>query len=682
MGLILIIIGLVLTSQDVQAVEWKVDVLIKEWLITPEDLAITGDEIYISGNFDNRIIVLNLRGQIQRYYTIEKNRAFDNVCVDVTSEGRVYALSSQGLWELKPDGETEKVAIVPFDYIEHMMIGPNDVIYFSYNFRGGSAIATLDLDGTISNVLYPGSNRISDFDFDSHGNLIMFDAQVGQILKYTPDSGIEILASGLSQFGGGPGYLSIKDDEIYFTYQSPYHLSLRNGEVSITPLEFEGGSDFVFYNGSLYIMDVYASILYCVELDYVTVVSNRVLLDGLVPWAIDNQGDIIVGQRSDGGTSYFYNYFLDDTFSVMPNTVLTSWEFDYFTFDDFGNAYLLNHDSLVKITASGDVEYQVDFWDQDDFSDDYSWGPGIRYNPVDGKIYAYDEESNSVFMIGENGVDLFHNFSVWTKRAFLAITPKGRIYAAAIVPGFGSKVVDITNPEEEIHIWSPGEDYFWFHLDSDVEGNLYAAMGPGDQQVYFINVSEGKAVSMVTSENSSYDYGFVDPQGLAVTMSGDVVLSVPGFLLKFTRVGMMNSSLSISVSEKIVGLNRQVTVSGVISPTISSQQPVEVTLNYSDPDGVMHERTVRSISGNRYSDTFLVPSRSGRWSFQASWEGNSTISGSTSHTISLFIAEPEKTPQGIPGFPVIWVMMGILVGIIILGLQRSMIMSKFTTNDA
>ena len=132
MGLILIIIGLVLTSQDVQAVEWKVDVLIKEWLITPEDLAITGDEIYISGNFDNRIIVLNLRGQIQRYYTIEKNRAFDNVCVDVTSEGRVYALSSQGLWELKPDGETEKVAIVPFDYIEHMMIGPNDVIYFSY----------------------------------------------------------------------------------------------------------------------------------------------------------------------------------------------------------------------------------------------------------------------------------------------------------------------------------------------------------------------------------------------------------------------------------------------------------------------------------------------------------------------------------------------------------------------
>ncbi|MFC1725383.1 T9SS type A sorting domain-containing protein [candidate division KSB1 bacterium] len=506
---------------------WTMTEIIKDWLITPMDLVINREEIYVSGNLDRRIVVLNLDGQILRYYTVETSPEFDNICVGKTSQGKVLAVSSRGLWELKPDGEAEKLKSF-FLNIDHMTIGPDDGIYVCRKFDSVSKITRISLNGPFTNVVTIESNRISDIDFDPNGNLFMFDAQHGHILKYSQQQGVEIYSTALSQTGGsGPAYLTFNNAGQLYSASAQYGITLISTEGEMTPLGFHATGDLVFYEGLLYTLDIYTSTLYQINIDDTTVQTSQVLLEGTVPWYIDHQDDVIVGQRSDLFGQKFYNYYINDSVRIDPNHLLNQLQPNQYTFDDTGNIYLLFQNVLKKMTPAGIEEFSITL------PGDFHWDTRLQFNPSDDKIYYFDADLNSVISAGENGYQIYHTFSSEAERVFLTITPQGKIYAAVIMKSLMPKIIDISNPSLEIEVWKPNSNISWFQIASDNQGNLYTALGPDFQQVFYIDPSKGDAVSIIPQSTDRYDMRFVDPQGFTVTESGVVALSAPGLLVAF-----------------------------------------------------------------------------------------------------------------------------------------------------
>jgi hypothetical protein len=509
---------------------WTMTGLLKDWLVTPHDLAIHGREIYVSGNLDSRVAVINLSGQVLRYYTIEKNSQYDNVCIAVTSQGQVLAVSSKGLWELKLDGTTRKLSSLSFQ-IDHMTIGPDGNLYVSSRSQEKSRILKMGLDGATSDLLTVDSNRISDLDFDLNGNLFMADGQYGRILKYSQMQGVEIYSTGFPETASaGPFYLTFDRAGRLYTSSVESSLALVSADGTAIPLEFINISgDLIFHDGLLYTIDVYTSKLFEINIDNTTIFSKRILLDGLVPWYIDHQGEsIVVGQRGTLSGRVFFNYDITQPGRFESNPWLNSLQPDQYIFDDSGNTYLLFRRVLKKFDSTGREEFSISF------PGNFQWNTRLLYNPADGKIYYFDKDSSSVIRASAQGTETYHRFSSTVSKAFLSITKQGNIYAG-IISSEGAKLADISRSPEERVVWRPNTTFnvYWFHIDSDAKGNVYAALGPSFQDVVCIDPVKGTAVSVFGTATSRYDWGFVDPQGFTVTDSGTIVVSAPGVLLKF-----------------------------------------------------------------------------------------------------------------------------------------------------
>ncbi|MCW3988932.1 MAG: Ig-like domain-containing protein, partial [Candidatus Bathyarchaeota archaeon] len=153
--------------------------------------------------------------------------------------------------------------------------------------------------------------------------------------------------------------------------------------------------------------------------------------------------------------------------------------------------------------------------------------------------------------------------------------------------------------------------------------------------------------------------------------SGATSVGVP------VTVTKISTFVACSVSPSEVNEGDSVTVSGSISPAVSGET---VTYTYRKPDATTFTRTATTGSGGSFSDNYK-PDATGSWSVKTSWEGDSTYKESTSETVSFTVVEsepepePEKTPRGIPGFPIRSVMIGILAGVLLLGLQRTVMKS-------
>ncbi len=107
-----------------------------------------------------------------------------------------------------------------------------------------------------------------------------------------------------------------------------------------------------------------------------------------------------------------------------------------------------------------------------------------------------------------------------------------------------------------------------------------------------------------------------------------------------------SSSLSLTVSSKVVIAGRPVTIGGSISPALPDRN---VTL-YVSSGGLSWSVLTRVVtdSDGRYSYTWS-PSSGGSYSVRASWSGDANYSGADSHSFTFFVVPME------------WLMMGITV---------------------
>jgi hypothetical protein len=512
---------------------WAMKEVLKDWLITPHDLVVTDDEIYVSGNLDGRIAVLNFDGQIQRYYSIEKNPKFDNVCVGLSSDGKVYAVSSKGVWKLDPDGKTEE--LFRFSrWIDHMTFGPDDNMYIAENNGETASIVRMNLDGNRTTIAEINSSRISDLDFNADGGLFIFDLQHGYIWKYSEQKGVELYSSAFSEFGNvGPVYMTF--DLFGNLYISSINLGLVLVSASgiITPLNFFTSGDLYFKDGALYALDIYKSILFQAIINHTTISNERILIEGVVPWYIDHNKDVIVGERDDFLGRHFYNYYFTEPVRIEPNELLNHLQPDQFVFDDSGNVFVLKNNTLKKISPTGQEEFSVNIPGR------FQWDTRLHYNNSDGKVYYYDDSSNSILQADASGGRTFHIFSAKMDFIYIAITPQGRVFAS-FVASDELKLIDITDPTQEIVVYKTAAQYEYeriqiSHIASDNEGNIYAAFGPEFQKVIYFALDKFLPTPIVPLNQIRFDFGWVDPQGFTATDSGSIVLSAPGVLVEFSK---------------------------------------------------------------------------------------------------------------------------------------------------
>jgi len=99
------------------------------------------------------------------------------------------------------------------------------------------------------------------------------------------------------------------------------------------------------------------------------------------------------------------------------------------------------------------------------------------------------------------------------------------------------------------------------------------------------------------------------------------------------------TELSCFVSKDIITEGNSIVVSGSIKATLTGKT---ITLTYKKPNGSTLNRTVTTGSDGSYSDTY-TPDATGSWSVTASWDGDSTHSGTTSSSKPFMVMTTQPS---------------------------------------
>jgi len=191
----------------------------------------------------------------------------------------------------------------------------------------------------------------------------------------------------------------------------------------------------------------------------------------------------------------------------------------------------------------------------------------------------------------------------------------------------------------------------------------------GDRLVYVVSAvgSEGRYdVFMIDADGG----GMVDltsevfPAGF---LTHDPIFGPDGskvyFVGEWWDWKVLPSSISCVAAPNEVQLGGEVTASGSITPAVAG---AAVTLTYTSDAGFTRE-VISDLDG-KYSDVY-VPSDTGPWTVEASWQGDAGHVASESSPVEFTVIEAGAEGEGaapsggIPGFP---------LGSIILGLVLSM----------
>ncbi|MBT7913101.1 hypothetical protein HN588_04245, partial [Candidatus Bathyarchaeota archaeon] len=174
-----------------------------------------------------------------------------------------------------------------------------------------------------------------------------------------------------------------------------------------------------------------------------------------------------------------------------------------------------------------------------------------------------------------------------------------------------------------------------------------------------------------------YDLFLIEPDGSGME---DVTSEIfpPGFMANSAIFSMNDSSiyfignwwdwkifdsvLTCSFTSPQIDLGDTVTISGSLGPLVES---VFVQVTVTRPDGSDDIHDVVTDEGNYVLD--IKPDQHGVWEAQASWEGDSGHSESTSEVTEIIVREetepeePESEADGISGFYLEAILLGLIV---------------------
>ena len=195
--------------------------------------------------------------------------------------------------------------------------------------------------------------------------------------------------------------------------------------------------------------------------------------------------------------------------------------------------------------------------------------------------------------------------------------------------------------------WSPSGDRLIY---------VVSAMGSEGRYDVFMIDADGEGMADLTSE--------ILPAGF---LAHDPIFGPDGskvyFVGEWWDWKVLPSSISCRATPNEVQLGEEMTVSGSITPAVAG---AGVNLTYTSDAGVTRE-VITDMDG-KYSDVY-VPSDTGPWTVEASWQGDAGHVASESSPVEFTVIEAiaedegEAPSGGIPGFP---------LGSIILGLVLSM----------
>jgi len=208
------------------------------------------------------------------------------------------------------------------------------------------------------------------------------------------------------------------------------------------------------------------------------------------------------------------------------------------------------------------------------------------------------------------------------------------------VDGEGEHNITVTGWTQGIAQWSStGEELIY----------LVSAMGEeGRYDVFRINV-DGTGMTDLTSEH--YPPGFLAHHPI---YAGDD--STIYFVGQWWNWVILDSSLTCSVSKSIATLDESLTVSVEVQPEIHD---IDAELTITEPDGSMIHQTITLADGSYQFN--LTPEQLGEYSVQAEWSGDLGHSGSTSASIGFTVQEEAPPDEGIPGYPVISMFLGLAI---------------------
>jgi len=224
------------------------------------------------------------------------------------------------------------------------------------------------------------------------------------------------------------------------------------------------------------------------------------------------------------------------------------------------------------------------------------------------------------------------------------------------------RMVDDSSPHGNYDLYVIGIDGTGEYAVTDLGWTLGIARWSSDGERLIFQVS-------AVGEEGKYDVYSINVDGSGLTdLTGDLypagflvhnpIYSVDNSLIYFIGQWwdwkVLSSTLSCTVSKSTVTIGDSVTVSGSIQPKV---QDIDLTLSITAPDGSETTEVLTSDDGS-YSYTF-APDALGDWSTQVSWGGDLGHSESVSDSIGFTVEEAETGGGGIPGFPLLAVVLGV-----------------------
>jgi len=179
--------------------------------------------------------------------------------------------------------------------------------------------------------------------------------------------------------------------------------------------------------------------------------------------------------------------------------------------------------------------------------------------------------------------------------------------------------------------------------------HLVSAMGEeGRYDVFRINV-DGTGITDLTSEH--YPPRFLAHHPI---YAGDY--STIYFVGQWWNWAILDSSLTCSISKSTATLDESITISVEVQPEIHN---IDAELTITEPDGSMTHQTITLADGS-YQFSY-TPEQLGEYSIQVEWAGDLGHSGSTSASIGFTVQEETPPDEGIPGYPVISMILGLTI---------------------